>query len=135
MRIFNLRAHCISSGLNKIYSLIVCCGCKFGENKSKGSMLADALKVVYKYILEEDPELVRRCLKIAGLLGRFMDTNVLLPMLISHLTDKESKNRPIYVSSCLAVLSEVVANISAQTLDPHLSEVVNLITSSDYSES
>lgn len=98
-------------------------------------MLPDTLKVVYKYVLEEDPEVVKRCLKIAGLVGRFICSNVLLPLVVSHLTDKESKNLPRYVSSCLAVLSEVISNLSASDLDPHLSEVTNLLTTSDYFES
>lgn len=98
-------------------------------------MLPDSLKVIYKYVLEEDPQIVKRCLKIAGLLGKFINTSVILPLVISHLTDKESKNLPRYVSSCLAVLSEVISNLSAQSLDPHLAEVTNLLTNADYFES
>lgn len=55
MRTYNLRAEYVKRGLDQLYSLVVCTGVNFTRGDKKGSMLPDTLKVIYKYVLEEDP--------------------------------------------------------------------------------
>ena len=64
--------------------------------------------VVYKHILDDEAEIAKRTYKVAELLGLYVDTDFILPMMISHLNDTESKNVPRFVSSCLAAFSAVV---------------------------
>ena len=59
-------------------------------------------------ILDEEPEIAKRTYKVAELLGLYVETDFLLPMMISHLTDTESKNVPRFVSSCLTAFSAVI---------------------------
>ena len=65
-------------------------------------------EVVYKLILDEDPDIATRAYKIAELMGFYVQTDFLLPMMISHLTDSESKNVPRFVSSGLTAFSAVI---------------------------
>lgn len=59
-------------------------------------------------VLDDEAEIAKRTYKIAELLGLFVETDYLLPMMISHLQDSESKNVPKFVSSCLTSFSAVV---------------------------
>jgi hypothetical protein len=45
---------------------------------------------------------------VAELLGLYVQTDYLLPLMISHLTDSESKNVPRFVSSGLTAFSAVI---------------------------
>jgi hypothetical protein len=93
----------MEKSLNQLYNLIVCC-----EHKIKPHC-ADILKnIIYKLILDEEPEIATRAYKIAELLGLYVQTDYLLPMMISHLTDSESKNVPRFVSSGLTAFSAVI---------------------------
>ena len=69
-------------------------------------------QVVYKLILEDEPAIQQRTLKIAELLGLFVPTDYLLPMVLSHLQDSESRSVPRFVSSCLTALSAIIVNSS-----------------------
>ena len=59
-------------------------------------------------ILDEEPEIASRTYKIAELLGLYVQTDYLLPMMISHLTDTESKNVPRFVNSGLTAFSAII---------------------------
>ncbi len=65
-------------------------------------------------ILDEEPEIAKRTYKIAELLGLYVDTDFLLPMMISHLTDTESKSVPRFVSSSLTAFSAVMTNTTVK---------------------
>lgn len=70
--------------------------------------------VVYKLILEEEPELRDRAQKIAELLGLFVTTDFVFPMVLTHLNDIESRATPRYVSSVLTALSAVIKHSSVR---------------------
>ena len=48
-------------------------------------------QVVYKLILDEESTIAHRTLKITELLGLYIPTEYLIPMILGHLTDQESK--------------------------------------------
>ena len=52
--------------------------------------------------------MAQRAYKIAELLGLYVQADYLLPLMISHLTDAESKNVPNFVSSGLTAFSAVI---------------------------
>ena len=86
-------------------------------------------------ILDEEPEIAHRTYKIAELLGLYVETDFLLPMMISHLTDTESKNVPRFVSSCLTAFSAVLTHTTvryAHQLESFMSDLIKLIISSDF---
>ena len=70
--------------------------------------------VIYKMILDEEPAIANRTYKIAELLGLYIDTDFILPMMISHLTDTESKSVPLFVSSCLTAFSAVLTHTTVK---------------------
>ena len=78
------------------------------EGKIKPHVSEILKTVVYKNILDEDPVISGRTYKIAELLGLYVQTDYLLPMMIEHLTDSESKNVPHFVSSGLTAFSAVI---------------------------
>ena len=127
---FSLKKNLMEKSLSQLYSLIVC-----AENKIKPHC-ADILKnCIYKLILDEEPEIAERTYKIAELLGLYVQTDFLLPMMISHLTDSESKNVPRYVSSCLTAFSAVIHHSTQKypdQLDTFMNKLINLIVSSDF---
>ena len=56
-------------------------------------------------------------------------------MIVSHLTDQESKQVPLFVQSCLTALSAVITNSSVRFADQfegQIDQLLNLIVSSDY---
>ena len=56
-------------------------------------------------------------------------------MIVSHLTDQESKQVPLFVQSCLTALSAVITNSSvrfADQFESQIDQLLNLIVSSDY---
>lgn len=84
---FSLKKHLMEKSLSQLYNLIICC-----EHKIKPHCAEILKTIVYKLILDEEPEIAQRTYKIAELLGLYVQTDYLLPMMISHLTDQESKN-------------------------------------------
>ena len=71
-------------------------------------------QIIYKMILDEEPAIANRSYKIAELLGLYIETDFILPMMISHLTDTESKSVPRFVSSCLTALSAVLTHTTVK---------------------
>lgn len=68
--------------------------------------------VVYKLILDDEPAIAQRTFKIAELIGLFVPTDFVLPMVLAHLNDTESRSVPRFVSSCLTALSAVIVHSS-----------------------
>ena len=92
-------------------------------------------QVVYKLILDEEAEIAHRVLKITELLGLYIPAEYMIPMIVSHLTDQESKQVPLFVQSCLTALSAVITNSSvrfADQFESQIDQLLNLIVSSDY---
>lgn len=56
-------------------------------------------------------------MKIAELLGLYIPTEYLLPMIVAHLTDQDSKQVPLFVQSCLVALSAVITNAGVRFAD------------------
>lgn len=91
--------------------------------------------IIYKNILDEEPAIANRTLKIAELLGLYVPTDYILSMCTAHLVDSESKQVPRYVSSCLTALSAVITNSSVRfgnQFEGHIDKLIDLIISSDY---
>lgn len=113
-----------------MYTLIVCV-----EGGIKPHVEKILRNIIYKMILDEEPEIAHRTYKIAELLGLYVETDFLLPMMISHLTDTESKNVPRFVSSCLTAFSAVLTHTTvryAHQLESFMSDLIKLIISSDF---
>lgn len=98
--------------------------------------------MVYKTILEEgnngEKEIADKSRKIAELLGLYVQCDFLLPMMVSHLQDSESKNVPRYVTSCLTSLASVIKNSSmnySHQLSQYIPRLIDLILHSDYLQS
>ena len=95
-------------------------------------------QVCYKLILDEETTVAHRVLKITELLGLYIETEYLVPMIVSHLTDQESKQVPLFVQSCLTALSAVITNSSvkfADQFDSQIDPLLDLIVASDYLQS
>jgi hypothetical protein len=95
-------------------------------------------QVVYKYILDEEALIASRSAKIAELLGLYVQTDFILPMVIAHLNDQESRAVPKFVSSCLTALSAIIVHSSIRFGDQfegHMDKLIALIISSDYLDS
>lgn len=91
--------------------------------------------IIYKLILDEEAEIATRTYKIAELLGLYVQTDYLLPMMITHLTDQESKNVPRFVSSGLTAFSAVIHHSTQKypdQLDSFMNQLIELIVSSDF---
>ena len=91
--------------------------------------------VIYKLILDEEPEIKQRTYKIAELMGLNVQTDFILPMIIGHLNDQESKSVPRFVSSCLTTLSAVITHSSvrfAEQFEGLMDKLVELLVKSDY---
>ena len=76
--------------------------------------------------------------KITELLGLYIPTEYLIPMIVSHLNDQEAKQVPMFVQSCLMALSCVIINSSvnfAEQFDAQVDQLLDLIISSDYLQS
>jgi hypothetical protein len=70
--------------------------------------------VIYKNILDDEADIANRALKIAELLGLYIPTDYILPMILEHLNDQEAKAVPMYVAACLTTLSAVVIHSSVR---------------------
>ena len=73
--------------------------------------------IVYKMILDEEPDIAMRAYKITELIGLYVQTDYVLPMMISHLTDTESKSVPRFVASCLTAFSAVLIHTTVRFED------------------
>lgn len=130
MNEFALKTHLKEKTLCQLYTLIVCI-----EDGIKPHTERILKNIIYKFIIDEEPEISRRTYKIAELLGLYVDTDFLLPMMISHLTDSESKSVPRFVSSCLTAFSAVMTHTSvkyANQLEGFMDKIIKLIVSSDF---
>lgn len=94
-------------GLCQLYNVILCV-----EDAIKPYTDKILQKVVYKLILDDEPEIRNRAFKVAELLGLFVSTDFILPMVLAHLNDIESRSVPRFVSSCLTALSAVIVHSS-----------------------
>lgn len=95
-------------------------------------------QVIYKYILDEEQPIAARSLKICELIGLFVPADFMIPTIVRHLTDTESKNVPRFVSSCLTALSAVITYSGvrfADQFDGLIDKLLTLITTSDYLQS
>lgn len=127
---FALKPHLKEKSLCQLYTLIVCI-----ESGIKPHAEKILKNIIYKMILDEEPEIARRTYKVAELLGLYVDTDFILPMMISHLTDSESKSVPRFVSSCLTAFSAVMTHTSvrfANQLAGFMGNIIKLIVSSDF---
>lgn len=109
---FSLKSHLKEKCLNQLYNLIICV-----ESQIKPYTEKILKQIIYKHILDEEPTISQRSLKICELLGLFVQTDFLLPTIIGHLTDTESKNVPRFVSSCLTALSAVITYSAVRFAD------------------
>jgi hypothetical protein len=127
---YALKSHLKEKTLCQLYSLIICV-----ESGIKGHSERILKNIIYKNILDEEPAIALRTYKVAELLGLYVDTDFLLPMMISHLTDTESKSVPRFVSSCLTAFSAVMTYTSvnfAFQLETFMDPLIKLIVSSDF---
>jgi hypothetical protein len=104
---YALKVHLKEKTLCQLYSLIVCV-----EGGIKPHVERILKNIIYKNILDEEPAIAARTYKVAEILGLYVDTDFILPMMISHLTDTESKSVPRFVSSCLTAFSAVMTHTS-----------------------
>jgi len=91
--------------------------------------------IIYKFILDEEPDIAQRTYKIAELLGLYVQADYLLPLMISHLTDAESKNIPLFVSSGLTAFSAVIHHSTERfpnQLDSFMDKLIDLIIMGDF---
>ena len=127
---YSLKNNLKEKALCQLYNLIVCVEIKiqpFAERILRS--------VVYKLILDEEPQIANRVLKITELLGLYLPTEYLIPMIVTHLTDQDSKQVPLFVQSCLTALSAVITNSGerfADQLEGQIDKLLDLIISSDY---
>ena len=127
---FSLKLNLKEKSIQQLYNLIIC-----AEDKIKPHCEEILKTVVYKLILDEEPEVSSRAYKIAELMGFYVQTDYLLPMMISHLTDSESKNVPRFVSSGLTAFSAVIHHSTQKypdQLDSFMDKLIELIVSSDF---
>jgi hypothetical protein len=71
-------------------------------------------------------------------MGLYVSTDYILPMLLTHLNDIESRSVPRFVSSCLTALSAIIVHSSknfGNQFEGHMDRLIQLILSADYLES
>lgn len=83
---YSLKINLKEKALNQLYNLIVCVEAKIQPYVEK-----ILRQIVYKMILDEEPQIAHRVHKITELLGLYIPTEYLVPMIVTHLTDAESK--------------------------------------------
>lgn len=130
---FSLKPHLKEKVLNQLYSLTVCV-----EDGIKPHVEQILTRVVYKNILDEEAGIANRVLKITELLGLYVPMDFILPKIIAHLTDSESKSVPLFVSSCLTAFSAVITYSSirfADQFENNVDSLLALIVKSDYLQS
>jgi hypothetical protein len=130
---FSLKKEVQLKSLCQLYNVILCV-----EDAIKPHTDKILKNVIYKLILDEEPDIKNRTSKIAELLGLYVETDYIFPMVLSHLNDQESRTVPRFVSSCLTSLSSVIVNSSIRhgnQFELHMDGLIDLIISSDYLES
>lgn len=100
---FSLKMPMKHKCLQQLYNLIICV-----EDAIKPHVEKILRNIVYKLILDEDKDISQRTYKIAELMGLYVQTDYILPLMITHLTDNESKSMPLFVSSSLTAFSAVI---------------------------
>jgi len=100
---FSLKMQLKQKCLEQLYNLIICV-----EDAIKPHVEKILRNIIYKLILDEDKDISQRTYKIAELLGLYVQTDYILPLMITHLTDNESKSVPLFVSSSLTAFSAVI---------------------------
>lgn len=127
---FALKANLKEKSMCQLYNMILCV-----EDGIKPHTERILKQVVYKFILDEEPEIAQRAYKIAEVLGLYVETDYIIPMMISHLTDTESKSVPIFVSSSLTAFSAVLTHSNVRfssQLAIFIPRIIDLIVSSDF---
>ena len=127
---FSLKSNLKEKSLCQLYNLIVC-----AEERIKPHCSEILRNVVYKLILDEEQEIAMRTYKIAELLGFYVQSEFLLPLMISHLTDSESRNVPMFVSSGLTAFSAVIHHSTDRypdQLNSFMDGLIRLIVSGDF---
>lgn len=127
---FSLKLNLKEKALCQLYNTMVCV-----EGKIKPFAERILKQVVYKLILDDEADISTRVLKITELLGLYVEAEYLLPIIVTHLTDQESKTVPLFVQSCLTALSAVITRSSvrfADQFDGQMDRLLDLIVSSDY---
>ena len=122
---FSLKVNLKEKCLCQLYNLIIC-----AEERIKPHANQILKDVIYKLILDEEPEIAQRTYKLAELLGLYVQTDYLLPLMISHLTDSESRNVPRFVSSGLTAFSAVIQWSTQKypdQLDSFMNKLIELI--------
>lgn len=104
---FSLKPQALVKSLCQLYNVILCV-----EDSIKPHTDKIIRNVVYKLILDDEPAIAQRAFKIAELIGLFVPTDFVLPMVLAHLNDTESRSVPRFVSSCLTALSAVIVHSS-----------------------
>ncbi len=109
---YDLKVHLKAKSLSQLYTLIICV-----EDNIKPHAEKILKQVVYKMIMDEEVDVATRTYKIVELLGLYIQADYLLPMMISHLTDSESKSVPRFVTSCLTALSAALTHSTVRFSD------------------
>ena len=128
---FSLKVNLKERTLCQLYNLIICVEAGIKPHAEKILQ-----KVIYKLILDDEPDIRDRSYKIAELLGLYVQTDYLLPMMVVHLTDSEAKNVPNFVSSGLTAFSAVIHHSTKRygpaMLDSFMPKLIELIVSGDF---
>jgi hypothetical protein len=70
-------------------------------------------------------------------LGYYVDSDFIIPMIIDHISNSESQSVPYFVSSSLIIFSQVVryTTHNFSTLGKHMEKIIDLLSSSDFLQS
>ena len=79
---YSLKMQLKGKSLEQLYNLCLCVG---GDIKLHCDRILK--QVIYKLILDEEAEIATRVLRICELLGLNVETDFLIPMIVSHLND------------------------------------------------
>jgi hypothetical protein len=79
---YSLKMQLKGKSLEQLYNLCLCVG---GDIKLHCDRILK--QVIYKLILDEEAEIATRILRICELLGLNVETDFLIPMIVSHLND------------------------------------------------
>jgi hypothetical protein len=77
---FSLKLNLLEKSLCQLYNVMLCVEIAIQPHSEK-----ILRQVIYKLILDDEPAIQQRTQKIAELLGLFVPTDYLLPMVLTHL--------------------------------------------------
>ena len=77
---FSLKLNLLEKSLCQLYNVMLCVEIAIQPHVEK-----ILRQVIYKLILDDEPVIQQRTQKIAELLGLFVSTDYLLPMVLTHL--------------------------------------------------